>query len=375
MDEQSVIGPKSGAGAAPVLVAPGEGYFASKALEVKAIDVEKRLVDFVASTDVIDSHGEVVDQGTWMLDDYLKNPVVLFAHNSRDLPIGRAVDVGVRSAGGSMRLECRIEFATAELNPKAEQVFQMIRAKFLRAVSVGFVPKSYRWEMRNSVEVFVWADSVLKEISVTPVPANPEALAKMKAFAPRTAQDEAIRQLYRELHEKRNDQPASISAAAREDGDMTITKEMLDAANSAKDKALADAAVAQAKASETDARAKALEGEVIALAVKVKALETDRAAFDAQTKTLADERDAASSRAEKAEAQVIEHEVEALVGKKIAPAEKPLFVDLRKSNPDLFAKMIEQRAPLQLDQRVVERDAKASAANGVDDLLQKFKNA
>lgn len=317
----------------------------SVASHVKAIDAKARTVDFVASTDVIDSHDEIIDQGSWLLDDYLANPIVLYAHDSYDLPIGKAIEVAVRSANGRMQLETRIEFATEKQNPKAEQVFSLLQAKILRAVSVGFVPRSFRYELRDGNEVGVWSDCVLKEISVTPVPANPEALAKIKSLATKSPNPPAI--------------PGAKPSGKTEE--KIMDKET-------QDKLAADATtIAELRLSSKTFEERATEAEtsVSTLAAQVKTLETEKLALDAQNKKLVEERDSANARAEKSEADLIEREVEALVGVKITPAEKPLFLDLRKSNADLFAKMVEQRSPLNLDRAVIAPTTESAAPNDV----------
>lgn len=357
----------------------------------KTIDVEKRTVDFVASTDVVDSHDEIVDQGSWILDDYLSNPVVLWAHQSRELPIGRSVDVGLRSASGSsgVRLEHRVEFMTPDLNEKADQVFRMI-PKFLKAVSVGFLPKTYRWEMRNGIEVFVWADCILKEISVTPVGANPQALAKMKSLAVdlrktaksagRAMQGGNVADLARTLDlggklaaqleerstttisiplrsQKRAEQETSPAASSGHDTEnpaATPQKEakamnleqMLKDANEKLEKSgatITELKLAEQKALETS---KLAETKLATSEAMVKQLTTDKAALEKQNETLVTERDSALVRAEKAESSLVEIEVEALVGKKITVEEKPDYIELRKSNPALFTKMVSQRSDL-----------------------------
>jgi HK97 family phage prohead protease len=149
------------------------------AVAAKTVRAASRECHFVASTDAIDSYDEVVDQGSWILDRFLKNPIVLYAHDSRDLPIGTCTRVDV--VGG--RLECTIKFCTADENPKAEQVWRLVKAGVLRAVSVGFMPGEAKLEMREGREIVVLYKNTLHEISVCPVPANQDALAKMKAHA------------------------------------------------------------------------------------------------------------------------------------------------------------------------------------------------
>lgn len=335
----------------------------TRSFECKAFDISGRTADFVASTDAIDSHDEIIDQSTWELGDYLKNPIVLFGHLSRDLPIGTCVDVAVRNN----RLECRIKFATEEMNPLAEQVWKMVQAKILRAVSVGFIPKSYRIEMRDGREILVWSSCILKEISVVPVPANGEALAKMKAKAfdkQPPAPLEAI--------------PNTTEAAApRKDKDIMTEKELLAKVEELTEKnsglAIQVGAIggerdaAKKSASEAETKAKALESENTSL-------KTDNGALKMQNDALVTERDAQKKRADELEAKTIEQEVDALVGKQITAAEKPLFVDLRKSNPELFTKMVAQRQPMRLEEQVVPKE-KTNGAGSTAHLAAKLKGA
>jgi HK97 family phage prohead protease len=150
----------------------------TRSFAVRALREDDRSIDVVASTDAVDRHDEVVEQ-VWQLDRYRANPVVLYAHASRELPIGQAS--GVEVEGNALRATLR--FVTAEANPLAERVWQSLKQGSLRAVSVGFVPHSFRFEVIDDREVLVLSDNELVEISVVPVPANPDALASMRARA------------------------------------------------------------------------------------------------------------------------------------------------------------------------------------------------
>ncbi len=329
-----------------------DGLLITRAFEVKAFNEEKRTVDFVASTGVVDAHDEVVDQGTWHLDDYLKNPVVLFAHQSRELPIGQSIDVGILDG----KLQARILFATGEMNPKAEQVFQLVKAKFLRAVSVGFIPKSYRYEMREGVEVWVWADCILKEISVTPVPANPEALAKMKSLA-------------LEVRAGRSDAPRERSAPANpptpsgggpttpteEKKETVMTEAEIKALQAAHEKSLLAIAELKLEAKTVSVERDAVTAKLTAVEAQVKTLTTENAAFVAQVKTLGEDRDVQKKRADEAEDKLIDLEVETEIGPngRLKPAEKDTFTELRRTNPALYAKMIAERTPMNLGTAII----------------------
>jgi HK97 family phage prohead protease len=330
------------------------------AMLVKRFDPEQRSAEFIASTDAVDSHGDVIDQGSWILNDYQANPIVLYGHNSRDLPIGKATSVGV--VGG--KLMATIKFATADANPMAEQVWKLINEGILKAVSVGFQPTDGRYEVRDGNEVFVWRSPILKEISVVPVPANPEALARMKStFAERSKQQQEVTPPAAPAPSDN----AIGTAPSRKDKNMEL-KDALEKI----EKQTATIALSEAEVTKQAARADKAESHVRELEGKVKALETEKTALDAQTKSLAEARDAEKARAEQLEGEVIEREVAALVGVKIKPTEKDSFVELRKTNKKLFGQMIEQRSDMKLDKSVV-KDAPAGDVGTVDDLITELK--
>jgi HK97 family phage prohead protease len=306
---------------------PGEDLVTrSHGLHVRGVRSERREADFVASTEAIDAYEEIVEQ-TWDLARFNSNPVVLYAHQSRELPIGVCSRVEV--VGG--QLECTIRFVTEDKNPKAEQVWKMVRDGELRAVSVGFVPKSYRWEKREGQEVLVFSDNELHEISVVPIPANAEALAKMKAKA---------------LAEARTQHKHGASAA--KENEMDPKEQII--------KLEADVRSGEAKAHN-------LQKELDVAKATVSALES-------QNQALATERDAAVAKAAQLEDELISAEVDALVGVKIAPTEKDDFVALRKSNKELFTKFVAQRGDLKLLQPVIASKAappvSASDADEID---------
>ena len=158
-----------------------EGKTAKVYIEKGAIRVEAREVDFIASTDDIDSDGDIVEQD-FIFERFLKNPIILFGHNSRSLPIGQAKNIRVE--GGMLRLT--VKFASKQANPVAENVFLLIKEEVLRAMSIGFIPRDVRRELRDDKEVFVLSKNELIEASVVPIPANQNAIVDAKSKALKT---------------------------------------------------------------------------------------------------------------------------------------------------------------------------------------------
>ena len=152
----------------------------ARALQLRNVDEAARTATFIASTSSLDSYDEVLDQTTWRLDRYRANPVVLFAHNDRELPIGRTESIDMNADGN---LEFTMKFASAEANPKAEQVFALMREQMIGGASVGFVADKADRVTENGKSFRRLTGLELFEISIVPVPANPETLAKMRARA------------------------------------------------------------------------------------------------------------------------------------------------------------------------------------------------
>jgi HK97 family phage major capsid protein/HK97 family phage prohead protease len=147
-------------------------------VELKAIDEEKRTITAVASTETPDRFGDVVKSNGWELDNFKKNPTIVWGHDYKQLPIAKATDIAVRNN----QLIFTAEFPEEGLNPQADTIFKYFKNGFLKAFSVGFIPLEYE---RNEFGGTTFLKQELLEISAVVVPANQEALAMaVKAVVP-----------------------------------------------------------------------------------------------------------------------------------------------------------------------------------------------
>jgi HK97 family phage prohead protease len=138
-----------------------------------------RTVRFVFSDDSVDLAGDSISQDGWDLDDFNANPVALFSHASWEPPIGRASNVGVKGN----KLIGDIEFASADVYPFADTIFRLVQAKFLKAVSVGFLPIEYEFAKDATRPYGLnFVKQKLLEISTCSVPCNPNALAEARSL-------------------------------------------------------------------------------------------------------------------------------------------------------------------------------------------------
>jgi len=143
--------------------------------EAKAINEDEHIVEGIFSTASEDRHGEVVVQEGWKLDDYIKNPVVLWSHDNYQFPLAQMIRIGFENGN----LAGAMKFAVEEY-PVAATAFALMKGKYLRAFSVGFMNNVYEIDQQNETVKLV--ENVLLEVSVVNVPAQAEALAKIKSI-------------------------------------------------------------------------------------------------------------------------------------------------------------------------------------------------
>lgn len=143
-------------------------------VEIKEVNEEQYTISAVFSTSDIDRSGESIDQKGWILDEYLNNPVILFAHDHYQPAVGKVISIGINSAG---ELEGVVKFAVDEY-PFAQILFNLYKGGYMRAFSVGFMNIENETIDEEGESVVVLKKNKLYEISVVNVGANAMALAK-----------------------------------------------------------------------------------------------------------------------------------------------------------------------------------------------------
>lgn len=134
-----------------------------------------RALSFTISTATPDRDRDTIDVAGWQLENYEKNPVVLWAHNPWDPPIAKATAIAVEEDA----LKSTAEFAGADVYPFADTIFQLLKGGFLNATSVGFWPAEWTFnEERGGIDFKV---QELWEYSIVPIPSNPDALIEARS--------------------------------------------------------------------------------------------------------------------------------------------------------------------------------------------------
>jgi HK97 family phage prohead protease len=137
-----------------------------------------RLIRYLFSTPDVGRDLHTVAADAWNIDDFMRNPVFLWAHDDTQPPIGRVV----RLAGVGNELRGAVEYAEADLNPFADMIYRMVKAGYINATSTSWLPLDWTPTKDRSRPGGIDFKQVdLLEISNVPVPAMPDALAAARS--------------------------------------------------------------------------------------------------------------------------------------------------------------------------------------------------
>jgi HK97 family phage prohead protease len=142
------------------------------------VNVGKREVVAVISTDAIDRDGEVVSPKGMKKKHFAGNPVVMVNHDYQTPPVGKALWV---KADGNRILA---KYTITDKTQLGRDVFALIQDGILSAHSIGFISnyssKPTTKEVNERPDLkgakLIHRDWNLLEFSVVGIPANPEAL-------------------------------------------------------------------------------------------------------------------------------------------------------------------------------------------------------
>lgn len=146
--------------------------------------VNNRQAEFVISTEAADDYNTVFKLSGWNLARYSANPIVGFNHKVLDDNPDNVIGNSEVFIEGN-QLIGRVTFESAEINPKAEKVFQKVQSGTLRMASIWAVPTRGHWgdkKLGEDPDMVYFDEQELYEWSVVTVGSNPEALKRNSEF-------------------------------------------------------------------------------------------------------------------------------------------------------------------------------------------------
>jgi HK97 family phage prohead protease len=137
---------------------------------IKDINEKEGTLTAYVSTGHRDRMDEVLLPEGADMKNFRKNPVVLWAHQYDQPPIGKAL--WIKNDGDGIL--AKVKFASTEF---AQEILGLFKEGILNAFSVGFIPKEYTDGDGEKKPRRTYNNWELLEFSAVPVPANPEALS------------------------------------------------------------------------------------------------------------------------------------------------------------------------------------------------------
>lgn len=148
-------------------------------LETKSVNEKERIVEHFITMEVVDRDNEIIRVDGIDLENYKKNPVVLWAHgydfNRGMVPIGKNLKLSKVDTEDQKGIYALTQFYDDAFS---ENIFKMYKDGFLKTWSIGFISKQDRITDDDGHGIFPMTE--LLEYSSVPIPANPEA--KMKGY-------------------------------------------------------------------------------------------------------------------------------------------------------------------------------------------------
>jgi HK97 family phage major capsid protein/HK97 family phage prohead protease len=161
---------------------------------------------FSISSPTRDSYGDTIDPKGWDLEQYRRNPVVLYGHNRSGFPVGKSTRVWLDGD----QLKAEVEFSSEE---DGQKVARLVAEGVLKGASVGFDPIEYKARKNDAGEIegIDFKRQRLVEWSIVALGANPDALVEEKS-----RQDLITRAAGKEEHvEEKNDTTQETLPAAK----------------------------------------------------------------------------------------------------------------------------------------------------------------
>jgi HK97 family phage prohead protease len=131
------------------------------------------LIEGFANKRVVDRGNDLIAPDAWQLDNYKKNPIILYNHGFDPqlggTPVGKAVDIKPTEDG----LYIKAELSKLD-DPLINRIRGLVKEKILRAFSVGFNPLDGETDTKSGVNTITKAE--LYEVSIVGVPMNQDSL-------------------------------------------------------------------------------------------------------------------------------------------------------------------------------------------------------
>lgn len=149
-------------------------------MEVKSSKDEDRVVEFIATDEVVDYDGDIVKVDGLDIKKIKKNKSFLWSHRHTDLPVGQIVSL----KKDGKKLIGKAKMTSEDEYPFGNTIYKLIKGGYINNVSISFLPdySTMEYQEKGGKNVRIINDSTLLEISAVNIGANPRAVITGKSL-------------------------------------------------------------------------------------------------------------------------------------------------------------------------------------------------
>ena len=163
--------------------------FSDENLRVKALEDGSVYIEGYANRAIVDRGKDLINKKAWKLDNYKKNPIILFNHD-HSKPIGKMFNVEADEQG--LAIKGRISNSK---DPEISRIRDLVKEGILNSLSVGMIVD----DEENKDGVNYIKSCELHEVSIVAVPMNQESQFTVSAKALKDSLAENLEIISREL--------------------------------------------------------------------------------------------------------------------------------------------------------------------------------
>ncbi|MGF6877375.1 HK97 family phage prohead protease [Paraburkholderia sp. MM5477-R1] len=137
-------------------------------LTIRSADDDARVIEGIASTPTADRYGDIVEP----LGAKFAVPMPLLWQHEHTAPVGTVEFAKLTQDGIPFRATVAKVDDPGTLKDRLDEAWQSVKAKLVRAVSIGFRPLEYSYMDEGGIRYLSWE---WIELSLVTIPANAEA--------------------------------------------------------------------------------------------------------------------------------------------------------------------------------------------------------
>lgn len=148
--------------------------------EVKSVKEEDRVIEFVATQEIVDYDGDIVSVEKMDISPIKNTKSFLWSHRNADPPVGKILSV----KKDGKQIVGRAQMTSEEEYPFGYTIYKLIKGGYINNVSVSFIPdySKVEYKEKDGKQIRMINESKLIEVSAVNIGANPRALITGKSM-------------------------------------------------------------------------------------------------------------------------------------------------------------------------------------------------